>query len=49
MGAPAQEAAALLAKPSVESVLVVDGERLVGGMTAAVIVGAVGEVATCGG
>jgi CBS domain-containing protein len=42
-GAPAQEAAALLAKPSVESVLVVDGERLVGSMTAAVIVGAVGE------
>jgi CBS domain-containing protein len=42
-GAPAQEAAALLAKPSVESVLVVDGGRLVGCVTARVIVAAVGE------
>ena len=37
-GAPAQEAAALLAKPSVESVLVVEGERLVGCVTGPVIV-----------
>ena len=42
-GVPAQEAAALLAKPSVESVLVADGGRLVGCVTARVIVAAVGE------
>jgi CBS domain-containing protein len=42
-GEPAQEAAALLAKPSVESVLVVDGGRLVGSVNARAIVAAVGE------
>jgi CBS domain-containing protein len=42
-GAAAQEAAALLAKPSVESVLVVDGGRLVGSVTARAIVAAVAD------
>lgn len=41
--APVQQAAALLAKPSVESVLVVEGERLVGSVTGPVIVQAVAE------
>jgi CBS domain-containing protein len=40
-GAPAQEAAAVLVKPNVESVLVVDGETLVGLLTTSAIVEAV--------
>ena len=40
-GAPAREAAELLAKPNVESVLVADGERLVGCVTPDGIVAAV--------
>lgn len=40
-GAPAREAAELLAKPNVESVLVADGERLVGCVTTDGIVAAV--------
>lgn len=40
---PAREVAALLAKPNVESALVVDGERLVGCVTAREIVAAVAE------
>lgn len=40
-GAPAREAAELLAKPNVESVLVADGERLVGCVTTDRIVAAV--------
>jgi CBS domain-containing protein len=40
-GAPAQEAAAVLVKPNVESVLVVDGEALVGLLTTSAIVEAV--------
>lgn len=40
-GAPAREAAELLAKPNVENVLVADGERLVGCVTASAIVAAV--------
>jgi CBS domain-containing protein len=41
--APVQAAAALLAKPHVESVLVADGERLVGTITKEGIVAAVAE------
>jgi CBS domain-containing protein len=40
-GAAAQEAAAVLVKPNVESVLVVDGETLVGMLTTSAIVEAV--------
>jgi CBS domain-containing protein len=40
---PAQEVAALLVKPQVESVLVVDGQRLVGCVTTHRIVEAVAE------
>ncbi len=40
-GAPAREAAELLAKPNVENVLVADGERLVGCVTTTGIVAAV--------
>ena len=42
-GVPAQEVAALLVKPNVESALVVDGERLVGCVTTREVVGAVAE------
>jgi IMP dehydrogenase len=42
-GTPVQAAAALLAKPHVESVLVADGERLVGTITKEGIVAAVAE------
>jgi CBS domain-containing protein len=40
-GAPAREAAELLAKPNVENVLVADGDRLVGCVTTSRIVAAV--------
>jgi CBS domain-containing protein len=42
-GTPVQEVAALLVKPHVESVLVVEGDRLVGCVTTGGIVGAVAE------
>lgn len=42
-GVSAQEVAALLAKPNVESALVVDGERLLGCITTVAIVAAVAE------
>lgn len=42
-GHPVQDAAALLARPHVESVLVADGERLVGVMTKEAIVAAVAD------
>lgn len=42
-GAPAREVAELLAKPNVESALVVDGGRLVGSVTVERIVCAVAE------
>jgi CBS domain-containing protein len=42
-GDPVQAAAALLAKPHVESVLVADGERLVGAITKEAIVAAVAD------
>ena len=42
-GVPAREVAALLAKPNVESALVVDGDRLVGCVTTHEIVAAVAE------
>lgn len=41
--APAREAAAVLAKPHVVSVLVTDGDRLVGSVTEETIVAAVAE------
>jgi CBS domain-containing protein len=41
--APVREAAELLAKPHVESVLVADGDRLVGCVTTEALVGAVAE------
>lgn len=42
-GAPAREVAAVLARPQVEHVLVADGDRLVGSVTAEAIVAAVAE------
>ena len=41
--APVREAAELLAKPHVESVLVADGDRLVGCVTTEALVGAVAQ------
>ncbi|HXV34000.1 MAG TPA: CBS domain-containing protein [Gaiellaceae bacterium] len=42
-GAPAREVAAVLVRPQVEHVLVTDGDRLVGSVTAEAIVAAVAE------
>jgi CBS domain-containing protein len=42
-GAPAREVAAVLTKPNVVHVLVVDGERLVGSVTEDAVVAAVAE------
>jgi CBS domain-containing protein len=41
--APAREAAAVLARPNVESVLVTEGDRLLGCITQAIVVAAVAE------